>query len=43
MTRDNVMDYGPGAYTTYTYDQRERIQHVLKHGLWVSNLPKSTK
>lgn len=40
--QDNVMDYG-GSKNTFTYDQRERVRHVLKHGHYWANLPHSTR
>lgn len=40
--RDNFMDYG-GAQNTFTYDQRERIYHVLKYGLWFKELKNSNR
>lgn len=45
LERDNVMDYQITGISrnTFTYDQRERVRHVLNHGHWVSNLPHSTK
>jgi hypothetical protein len=39
---DNFMDY-TGSYTTFTYDQRERIHHVFKYGLWFNELKNSNK
>ena len=39
---DNFMDYA-GTYTTFTYDQRERIQHVFQYGLWLNELKNSTQ
>jgi hypothetical protein len=41
LTPSNVMDYPMG--NTFTYDQRERIQHVLRYGVWVSALPTSSR
>jgi hypothetical protein len=37
----NIMDYTIG--NTFTYDQRERIQHVLRYGVWISALTASTR
>jgi hypothetical protein len=37
---DNFMDY-TGTYTTFTYDQRERVQHVFRYGLWFNELKNS--
>lgn len=42
LEHDNIMDY-KGNFTTFTYDQRERVQHVLKHGFHISALKNSTK
>jgi hypothetical protein len=38
---NNVMDYQTG--NTFTYDQRERLQHVLRYGVWVSTLTTSSR
>lgn len=38
---NNVMDYPNG--NTFTYDQRERIQHVLRYGVWISALTASSR
>jgi hypothetical protein len=35
------MDYPTG--NTFTYDQRERVQHVLRYGVWVSALAASSR
>lgn len=45
MERDNVMDYQASGMVrnTLTYDQRERVRHVLNYGHWVSKLPFSNK
>lgn len=39
---DNFMDY-TGTHTTFTYDQRERIQHVFEYGLWFNELKNSNQ
>ena len=39
---DNFMDY-TGTYTTFTYDQRERIQHVFENGVWFNELKNSNQ
>ena len=39
---DNFMDY-LGTKNTFTYDQRERIRHVLEYGLWIKDLKNSLK
>ena len=39
---DNFMDY-IGDYTTFTYEQRERIQHVFEYGLWLNELKNSNQ
>lgn len=31
---DNYMDYYYGANNTFTYEQRERMQHIVRHGRW---------
>lgn len=45
LIRDNFMDYNATGVSrqAFTYDQRERVQHVLKYGHWVSKLPFSNK
>jgi hypothetical protein len=37
----NIMDYPTGK--TFTYDQRERIQHVLRYGVWLAALTASSR
>lgn len=29
------MDYGEGYKNSFTWDQRERMRHVIEHGLWL--------
>lgn len=45
LFRDNFMDYNSTGVNrqAFTYDQRERVQHVLKYGHWVRKLPFSNK
>ncbi len=45
LGRDNFMDYQVSGMSrsSFTYDQRERVRHVLSYGHWVSKLPYSTK
>lgn len=45
LERDNFMDYQSTGIVrnTFTYDQRERVRHVLNYGYWVSKLPFSEK
>lgn len=31
---DNYMDYYHGTRNTFTYEQRERMQHIIRHGRW---------
>lgn len=31
----NIMDYGEGYKNSFTWDQRERMRHVIEHGLWL--------
>jgi len=38
----SVMDY-VGEKSCFTYDQRERIRHVMRYGLWHSNLKNSDR
>jgi|GEM_PF-2243308 len=42
LAHDNIMDY-EGVPTTFTYDQRERVQYVLKYGFRISDLKNSKK
>lgn len=42
IANENFMDYR-GSRNTFTYDQRERVQHTIKHGLWFAELIKSSK
>ncbi len=42
MENDNFMDY-TYAPTTFTYDQRERIHHVFKYGLFYNELKNSNQ
>jgi len=39
---DNYMDY-IGEKNTFTYEQRERIRHMLNYGLWLDRLKFSQK
>ena len=39
---DNYMSY-LFKRNTFTYDQRERMMHVLHHGLWINELKSSVK
>lgn len=39
---ENFMDYR-GSRTTFTYEQRERVRHTIKHALWFPELVKSAK
>ncbi len=39
---DNYMDYS-GVRNTFSKNQRERIRHVMKYGIWLSELKYSTK
>ncbi len=39
---NTFMDYA-GAFNTFTYEQRDRIQFVLRNGRWMKDLPFSTQ
>ncbi len=36
LRKSNIMDYG-GSGTIFTYDQRERLQLMMEHGLFIPN------
>lgn len=42
VANENFMDYR-GSRNTFTYDQRERVQHALKNSLWFPELSQSRR
>lgn len=42
LISNTFMDYR-GSYDTFTYDQRNRMRHVLDHGVWLNELKNSNK
>ncbi len=42
VANENFMDYR-GSRNTFTYDQRERVQHTIKNALWFPELTQSRR
>ncbi len=42
LVRDNQMDYD-GIKNAFTYDQRERMMHMIEHGIFLKKLKYSSK